>query len=138
MVIISHDRHFLNSVCTHMADIYYGELRIYPGNYEYFLAQSSLIRQQLLSGNSRKAAEIDELQDFVNRFGANASKAKQASSRAKTMEKIKLDEVKSSSRMTPSLRFTQHKKLHRNALILEKLSHGFNGETLFTSTDLRG
>jgi len=85
MVIISHDRHFLNSVCTHMADIDYGELRIYPGNYEHYQAQSSLIREQLLSSNSRKAAEIEELQDFVNRFGANASKAKQASSRAKKM-----------------------------------------------------
>ena len=136
MVVISHDRHFLNSVCTHMADIDYGELRIYPGNYEYFLAASSLIREQLLAGNSRKSAEIEELQDFVNRFGANASKAKQASSRAKKLDKIKLDEVKSSSRMTPKLKFTQHKKLHRNALELEKLSHGFDGETLFTSDDL--
>ncbi len=136
MVIISHDRHFLNSVCTHMADIDYGELRIYPGNYEYFVAQSTLIREQLLSGNSRKAAEIEELQDFVNRFGANASKAKQASSRAKKMDKIKLDDVKSSSRMTPSLQFKQHKKLHRNALILKELSHGFSGETLFTSDDV--
>lgn len=83
MIIISHDRHFLNSVCTHMADIDYGELRIYPGNYEFYLAQSGLIREQLLAGNEKKAAEIEELQDFVNRFGANASKAKQASSRAK-------------------------------------------------------
>ena len=136
MIIISHDRHFLNSVCTHMADIDYGELRIYPGNYEYFLAQSSLIREQLLAGNSRKSAEIEELQDFVNRFGANASKAKQASSRAKKLSKIELDDVKSSSRMTPKLNFKQHKKLHRNALVLEKLSHGFNGNTLFTSHDL--
>ena len=135
MVIISHDRHFLNSVCTHMADIDYGELRIYPGNYEYFMAASSLIREQLLAGNSRKSAEIEELQDFVNRFGANASKAKQASSRAKKLDKITLDDVKSSSRMTPRLSFTQHKKLHRNALVLENLSHGFKGETLFTSND---
>ena len=136
MVIISHDRHFLNSVCTHMADIDYGELRIYPGNYEYFLAASSLIREQLLAGNSRKAAEIEELQDFVNRFGANASKAKQASSRAKKLNKIELDEVKASSRMTPKLNFKQHKKLHRNALVLEKLSHGFDGDTLFSSNDV--
>lgn len=136
MVIISHDRYFLNSVCTHMADIDYGELRIYPGNYEYFLAASSLIREQLLAGNTKKSAEIEELQDFVNRFGANASKAKQASSRAKKLDKIKLDEVKSSSRMAPILNFDQHKKLHRNALIIEDLSHGFNGETLFTSNDL--
>ena len=136
MIIISHDRYFLNSVCTHMADIDYGELRIYPGNYEYFLAQSSLIREQLLAGNSRKSAEIDELQDFVNRFGANASKAKQASSRAKKLDKIKLDDVKSSSRMTPKLNFKQHRKLHRNAVVLENLSHGFRGKTLFTSNDV--
>ncbi|MEZ9702771.1 ABC-F family ATPase, partial [Vibrio sp. 10N.286.45.F3] len=79
--------------CTHMADIDYGELRVYPGNYEYFLEASGLIREQLLASNAKKAAEISELQDFVNRFGANASKAKQASSRAKKMDKITLDEV---------------------------------------------
>ncbi|PVZ71845.1 ABC-F family ATPase [Pelagibaculum spongiae] len=131
MIIISHDRHFLNSVCTHMADIDYGELRIYPGNYEYFMAASSLIRDQLLSENAKKSAEIDELQDFVNRFGANASKAKQASSRAKKMDKIKLDEVKSSSRLVPSISFKQDKRLHRQALILEELSHGFDNHPLF-------
>jgi len=136
MIIISHDRHFLNAVCTHMADIDYGELRIYPGNYEYFLAQSALLREQLLSGNEKKAAEIEELQDFVNRFGANASKAKQASSRAKKMDKIKLDDVKSSSRMTPKLAFASGKKMHRQALELEKLSHGFDGTTLFANGDL--
>ena len=85
MLIISHDRHFLNAVCTHMADIDYGELRIYPGNYESYQAASSLIQEQLLTENAKKSAEIEELQDFVNRFGANASKAKQASSRAKRM-----------------------------------------------------
>jgi ATPase subunit of ABC transporter with duplicated ATPase domains len=110
MIIISHDRHFLNAVCTHMADIDYGELRIYPGNYEFFLAQSSLLREQLLSGNAKKAEEIAELQDFVNRFGANASKAKQASSRAKKMDKIKLDDVKASSRITPKIAFAPGKK----------------------------
>ncbi|GAB3099518.1 ABC-F family ATPase [Aestuariicella hydrocarbonica] len=136
MIIISHDRHFLNSVCTHMADIDYGELRIYPGNYEAFMAASSLIREQLLTENAKKSAEIDELQAFVNRFSANASKAKQASSRAKKMDKIKLDEVKSSSRMTPSISFKQSKKLHRQALVLEDLGHGFEGETLFAGGDL--
>ncbi len=136
MVIISHDRHFLNSVCTHMADIDYGELRIYPGNYEYFQAAAGLIREQLLAGNSKKAAEIEELQDFVNRFGANASKAKQASSRAKKLEKITLDEVKSSSRKSPKLNFKQHRKLHRNAVVLENMSHGFNGNKLFSSNDV--
>jgi ATPase subunit of ABC transporter with duplicated ATPase domains len=136
MIIISHDRHFLNAVCTHMADIDYGELRIYPGNYEFFLAQSSLIREQLLSGNAKKSAEIEELQDFVNRFGANASKAKQAASRAKKMDKIKLDDVKSSSRITPNLAFSPGKKLHRQALELEKIGHGFDGKMLFENGSL--
>lgn len=136
MIIISHDRHFLNAVCTHMADIDYGELRIYPGNYEFFLTQSALLREQLLAGNAKKSAEIDELQDFVNRFGANASKAKQASSRAKKLDKIKLDEVKSSSRITPSIHFTPGKKMHRQALILEDLAHGFEEQPLFQGGDL--
>lgn len=136
MIIISHDRHFLNSVCTHMADIDYGELRIYPGNYEYFLEASSLIHEQLLTENAKKSAEIDELQAFVNRFSANASKAKLASSRAKKMDKIQLDEVKSSSRMSPSISLKQHKKLHRQALIMEELSHGYDGETLFSNGNM--
>ena len=136
MIIISHDRHFLNSVCTHMADIDYGELRIYPGNYEYYMEASSLIREQLLAGNVKKSEEIDELQAFVNRFGANASKAKQASSRAKKLDKIKLDDVKASSRMSPSIRFEECKTLHRQALVLEDLSHGFDGETLFKDGNL--
>ncbi len=136
MIIISHDRHFLNSVCTHMADIDFGELRIYPGNYEYFMAASSLIREQLLSENAKKSAEIDELQAFVNRFSANASKAKLASSRAKKMDKISLDEVKTSSRQTPSLRFKQSKKLHRQALVLENLGHGYDGECLFSDGNI--
>ncbi|MEZ7275927.1 ABC-F family ATPase [Pseudoalteromonas sp. L1] len=136
MIIISHDRHFLNSVCTHMADIDYGELRIYPGNYEKWIEASSLQREQLLAENAKKSAEIDELQEFVNRFGANASKAKLASSRAKRMDKIKLDEVKASSRISPSLRFDEGKKMYRQALELTKLGHGFDGETLFSGGDL--
>ena len=135
MIIISHDRHFLNSVCTHMADIDFGELRIYPGNYEYFMEASSLIREQLLTENAKKSAEMDDLQAFVNRFSANASKAKQASSRAKKLEKIELAEVKQSSRMTPSLSFKQDKKLHRHALILENLGHGYD-ELLFTGGNM--
>ena len=136
MIIISHDRHFLNSVCTHMADIDYGELRIYPGNYEAFMAASTLIRDQLQTSNAKKSTELAELQQFVDRFSANASKAKQASSRAKKMEKIKLDEVKPSSRMTPFITFKQEKKLHRQALVMEKLGHGFDDETLFSNGNL--
>lgn len=136
MIIISHDRHFLNAVCTHMADIDYGELRIYPGNYDYFLEASSLIREQLLAGNAKKTAELNELQDFVNRFGANASKAKQASSRAKKMDKIKLDEVKSSSRVSPHITFGEGKKLHRQALELQELAHAFDEGPLFEQGNL--
>lgn len=136
MIIISHDRHFLNSVCTYMADIDYGELRVYPGNYEAFIAASSLIREELQTANAKKSAELAELQQFVDRFSANASKAKQASSRAKKMEKIKLDEVKPSSRRAPYLTYQQEKKLHRQALVLENLGHGFDGETLFSDGNL--
>ncbi len=136
MIIISHDRHFLNAVCTHMADIDYGELRIFPGNYEAFTAASTLIREQLHAENAKKSAELEDLQAFVNRFSANASKAKQASSRAKKMEKIKLEDIKPSSRVAPYIRYSQHKKLHREALTLEGLTHGYGDETLFQNGDM--
>lgn len=136
MVIISHDRHFLNAVCTHMADIDYGELRIYPGNYDDYMTAATQAREKLLSENAKKSAQIAELQQFVSRFSANASKAKQATSRAKQIEKIKLDDVKASSRVSPFIRFTQDKKLHRQALVLEDLSHGFENETLFSKGNM--
>ncbi|NIB41027.1 ABC-F family ATPase [Pseudomaricurvus alkylphenolicus] len=131
MVIISHDRHFLNSVCTHMADIDYGELRIYPGNYDDFMTASTQARERLQSENAKKKAQIAELQQFVSRFSANASKAKQATSRAKLIDKIKLEDIQPSSRVSPYIRFKQEKKLHRQALILETLGHGFDGQPLF-------
>ncbi len=136
MVIVSHDRHFLNSVCTHMADIDYGELRLYRGNYDDFMTASTQARERLQSENAKKSSQIAELQQFVSRFSANASKAKQATSRAKQIEKIKLDEIKASSRISPYIRFKQDKKLHRNALILESLEHGFDGELLFKDGNL--
>jgi len=136
MIIISHDRYFLNSVCTHMADIDYGELRVYPGNYEAYMAASSLIQEQLLTANAKKSAEREELQQFVARFSANASKAKQASSRAKKLEKIQLDEVIASSRVSPYIGFSTHKKLHRQALVLEKVGHGFEDLPLFSNCEL--
>ena len=131
MIIISHDRHFLNAVCTHMADIDYGELRIYPGNYDDFMTASTAARERQQSQNAKKSAEIADLQQFVSRFSANASKAKQATSRAKRIEKIKLDDIKPSSRISPYIRFKQEKKLHRQALVLDKLAHGFDDEPLF-------
>lgn len=134
MIIISHDRHFLNSVCTHMADLDYGELRVYPGNYDEYMTAASQARERLLNDNAKKKAQIAELQTFVARFSANASKAKQATSRAKQIDKIKLDEVKASSRQNPFIRFEQSKELFRNALIVENLSQGFEND-LFANFD---
>lgn len=131
MVIVSHDRHFLNAVCTHMADIDYGELRVYPGNYDDFMLASTAAQERLRSINAKKEAQISDLQQFVSRFSANASKAKQATSRARQLEKIKLEDIKPSSRVSPYIRFNQEKKLHRQALTLEHLSHGFGDEILF-------
>lgn len=131
MIIISHDRHFLNAVCTHMADIDYGELKVYPGNYDDFMMASTQARERLQSDNAKKSQQIAELQQFVSRFSANASKAKQATSRAKQIEKIKLDDIKPSSRVTPFIRFNQDKKLHRQAITIKDLGHGFEDGPLF-------
>ncbi|MDH5377602.1 MAG: ABC-F family ATPase [Gammaproteobacteria bacterium] len=136
MLIISHDRHFLNSVCTHMADLDYGELRVYPGNYDDYMTASTQARERLLSDNAKKKAQIAELQSFVSRFSANASKAKQATSRAKQIDKIQLEEVKPSSRQNPYIRFEQNKKLYRNALEIEGLAKGYDGKPLFKGLNL--
>ncbi|KGJ95664.1 ABC-F family ATPase [Thalassotalea sp. ND16A] len=136
MIIISHDRHFLNSVCTHMADLDFGELRIYPGNYDQYMLAATQARATLMAGNDKKKAQIAELQDFVRRFSANASKAKQATSRAKQLDKIKLDEVKVSSRVTPFIRFDQEKKLFRNSLVIEKMNKSFDDNHVLKDINL--
>lgn len=137
MIIISHDRHFLNMVCTHMADLDYGELRVYPGNYDEYMTAATQARDRLLSDNAKKKAQISELQSFVSRFSANASKSKQATSRARQIDKIQLDEVKASSRQNPFIRFDQDKKLFRNALEVEVLTKGFDNGPLFKNLNLR-
>jgi len=136
MIIISHDRHFLNSVCTHMADVDYGEIRLYPGNYEDYMEAAALVQEKLMQSNAKKAGEIQELQAFVRRFSANASKATQAQSRAKKLEKITLDEVKVSSRIMPFMRFTQDKKLFKVALELKGVSKSFGDHQIFKKFDL--
>jgi len=135
MIIISHDRHFLNSVCTHMADLDYGELRIYPGSYDEYMTAATQASEQLASDNAKKSAQIAELKAFVSRFSANASKSKQATSRAKKIDKIQLTEVKPSSRQSPFIRFEQDKKLHRLALEVESLSKHFDDD-LFAGLNL--
>jgi len=136
MIVISHDRHFLNSVCTHMADLDYGGVRIFPGNYDNFMIASTQVRERIEAQNAKKQAKIKELQTFVSRFSANASKARQATSRARQIEKIDLDEMKPSTRISPYLKFEQTKKLHRLAMEVSDLSKGYDDGPLFDDLNL--
>ncbi len=136
MVIISHDRHFLNTVCTHMADLDYGELRVFPGNYDEYMTAATQARERLYAENEKKKERIADLQAFVSRFSANASKSRQATSRARQIEKIVLEEVKPSSRMSPYIKFEQEKKLHRLAVSLEKLSKSYGDHQVFRDVTL--
>ncbi len=122
MVIISHDRHFLNQVCTHIADVDYGQIRIWPGNYDDFMLASTQARELVAASNAKAKERIAELQEFVRRFSANASKARQATSRRRQIDKIRIEEMKPSSRQNPFIRFEQAKKLYRNAVAVEALS----------------
>ena len=128
MIIISHDRHFLNSVCTHMADMDYGTLRVYPGNYDDYMLASTQAREQLLAANAKAKEKVAELQDFVRRFSANKSKARQATSRARQIEKIKLEDIKPSSRQYPYIRFEydEKEKLHRLAVEVKGLAKSYD------------
>ncbi|MGE5489840.1 MAG: ABC-F family ATPase [Actinomycetota bacterium] len=129
MVIISHDRHFLNQVCTHMADLDYGKITIYPGNYDDFMEASQAARERQSQANAKAKERIAELQTFVRRFSANASKAKQATSRLKLIDKLKPEDVKPSSRQYPWIRFEydEKEKLHRQAVEVENLSFAYEG-----------
>jgi ATPase subunit of ABC transporter with duplicated ATPase domains len=137
MIIISHDRHFLNTVCTHMADLDYGELRVYPGNYDEYMTAATQSREQLFADNAKKKAQIADLQAFVSRFSANASKSRQATSRKRQIEKIELEEVKPSSRMSPYIRFEQDKKLYRLAFGVEKLTKSYGELRVFRDVSLK-
>jgi ATPase subunit of ABC transporter with duplicated ATPase domains len=136
MIIISHDRHFLNTVCTHMADLDFGELRVFPGNYDEYMIAATQARERLLSTNEKKRQQIADLQAFVSRFSANASKSRQATSRARQIEKIELEEVKPSSRMSPYIKFEQEKRLHRLAVSMNKLSKSYGEHKVFKDVNL--
>ena len=127
MIIISHDRHFLNQVCTHMADLDYRTLKVYPGNYDDYMEASTLARERQSAANARAKEKIADLQNFVRRFSANASKAKQATSRLKLIDKLKPEDVKPSSRQYPWIRFDydEKEKLHRMACEVEGLSFAY-------------
>ena len=136
MVIISHDRHFLNTVCTHMADLDYGRIQLFPGNYDEYMIAATAVRERQQADNEKKKAKRAELQAFVSRFSANASKARQATSRAKQLEKIKLEDIKPSSRVSPYIRFEQEKPLRRLAVEVQGLTKGFDEGSLFENLNL--
>tara|TARA_Y100000996_G_scaffold198717_1_gene155859 strand:- start:612 stop:2207 length:1596 start_codon:yes stop_codon:yes gene_type:complete len=125
IITISHDRQFLNKTCSHIADLDYGEIRLYPGNYDDFMIAATQAREYLLNENKKKQAKIDELKSFVKRFSANASKAKQATSRANQINKIKLDDIGKSSRVYPFIKFNQKKKIYSNVLEVTDLSKSY-------------
>jgi ATPase subunit of ABC transporter with duplicated ATPase domains len=131
MIIISHDRHFLNQVCTHMADLDYGRIQVYPGTYDDYMEASTQARARLSSANAKAKERVADLQEFVRRFSANKSKARQATSRAKLIEKIKVEDMKPSSRQYPWIRFDydDKDKLHRHAVEIENMSFGYDAKT---------
>ncbi len=128
MIIISHDRHFLNQVCTHMADLDYGTIKVYGGNYDDFMEASSIARERQVSANAKARERVADLQDFVRRFSANKSKARQATSRLKLIDKIRPEDIKPSSRQYPWIRFEfgEKEKLHRLACEIENLRFGYD------------
>ena len=138
MVIISHDRHFLNSVCTHMADLDYGRITVYPGTYNDYMLASTQAREQQSSDNAKAREKIAELKAFVARFSANASKARQATSRARQIDKIKVEDIKPSSRQYPFIRFEydEREKLHRVAVEVQHMAKGFD-RVLFSNVNFR-
>jgi ATPase subunit of ABC transporter with duplicated ATPase domains len=137
MVIISHDRHFLSSVCTHMADVDYRNIRVYPGSYDDYMEATTLARQQQENSNARAKERIAELEDFVRRFRAHKAKARQATSRRKMIEKLKVEDVKPSSRQYPFIRLLvdDKEKLHRIAVEAKGLAKSYD-RSLFKKLDL--
>lgn len=128
VIVVSHDRYFLNKVCTHTADIDYGKIQLYAGNYDFWYESSQLIIKQRKEANKKKEEQIKELQEFISRFSANASKSKQATSRKRALEKIELDDIRPSSRKYPYIDFRPEREIGNEVLTVEGLSKTINGE----------
>ena len=128
VIVVSHDRYFLNKVCTHTADIDYGKIQLYAGNYDFWYESSQLIIKQRKEANKKKEEQIKELQEFISRFSANASKSKQATSRKRALEKIELDDIKPSSRKYPYIDFRPEREIGNEVLTVEGISKTINGE----------
>lgn len=130
VIVVSHDRHFLNQVCTHMCDVDYGKIKLYVGNYDFWLESSQLAAKLQANANAKKEEKIKELQEFIARFSANASKSKQATSRKKKLEKITLDDIKPSSRKYPFIKFEMERELGNDLVKVENVSHTIDGEKI--------
>ena len=128
VIVVSHDRYFLNKVCTHTADIDYGKIQLYAGNYDFWYESSQLLVKQMKEANKKKEEKIKELQEFISRFSANASKSKQATSRKRALEKIELDDIKPSSRKYPYIDFRPDREIGNEVLTVENLTKTVNGE----------
>ena len=128
VIVVSHDRYFLNKVCTHTADIDYGKIQLFAGNYDFWYESSQLIIKQRKEANKKKEEQIKELQEFISRFSANASKSKQATSRKRALEKIELDDIKPSSRKYPYIDFRPEREIGNEVLTVEGISKTINGE----------
>lgn len=127
VIVVSHDRYFLNKVCTHIADIDYGKIQLYAGNYDFWFESSQLLVKQMKEANKKKEEKIKELQEFISRFSANASKSKQATSRKRALEKIQLDEMRPSSRKYPYIDFRPNREIGNEVLMVENLSKTIDG-----------
>lgn len=136
VLVVSHDRHFLNKVCTHMVDIDFNRVSLFAGNYDFWYQSSQLIQKQLKDSNKKKEERIKELEDFIRRFSANASKSKQATSRKKSLEKIQLDEIKASSRKYPYINFDMEKYLGKEVLTLEKVNYNIDGKVILDNVNI--
>ena len=130
VIVVSHDRYFLNKVCTHIADIDYGKIQLYAGNYDFWFESSQLLVKQMKEANRKKEEKIKELQEFISRFSANASKSKQATSRKRALEKIQLDEMRPSSCKYPYIDFRPNREIGNEVLMVEGLSKTIDGEKI--------
>ena len=127
VIVVSHDRYFLNKVCTHIADVDFGKIKVYPGNYDFWYESSQLALKQAKEANKKKEEKIKELQEFIARFSANASKSKQATSRKKSLERIELDEIKPSNRKYPYIDFKPDREVGKDILTVKNLSKTVDG-----------
>lgn len=137
VIVVSHDRHFLDQVCTHVADIDYGKIQLYPGNYSFWYQSSQLAMRQKSDQNKKTEEKRKELQDFIARFSANASKSRQATSRKKLLEKMQLEEIPVSSRKYPNITFKQNREAGNDLLDVQNLSKTIDGSVMFKNLNLR-